>query len=428
MHALHTLAILTLPALAAGQIPPRSILLGESASTVNTSLVSVDTAGKATVLTGHGRDTHTSVALDPADPRAVWSLGAWPTIGTAPVGHYILSGYSAATTGSGDGLVGTFGRVERCHRMGDQLLITFSSVTPGLYRRALTGGNATLVAGIANAFDIAVLQGKVYVTTTGTPSTLVEVDMSTAPAKTRVVAIKPTQGSAPTQFAAIATYGWDDDARQLLIGASNGAIWFVDPNTTATTNAFSPQVTNAPPAVAIATHPDAATDVVIATANGLYNLLQYFVAGTPFYTTTNTIQDMAVLGGGSVTFGQGCAGSKGEPLHTQTTRGWAYNGNAGFSLDMRNGPPSSFGTLVFGLTSTPLDLTVIGAPGCFLYPTIAIRLGVLTDASGAIQIPAPIPSNPSLVGTRIYTQWGLFESAANPAGVITTKGLSITIR
>ena len=419
------------------QVPAPLVLVAESVN-AGASVAMADTTGKRTAIATTGRGVHKSVALDPNDPFAVWGLGSWPTIGSAPIGHYILKGAAVSKKGIGDGVTGAFGRVERCHVFGDQLLITFSSVAPGLYSRPLSGGSAKLVASIQDAFDIAVLHGKVYVTTWAPAtkaSSLYEVDMSVTPVKVSQIKIAPTAGVAPAVFKAISVLGGEDTARYLLIGSSAGRLWFVDPTMTVG-NAFHTTFgSSRGMAEAIATHPDQAIGIAIATSTGVYSQTNYNTGGKPFYTTTNPILDMAVLGGGGRTFGQGCAGKAGEPTHGHSLNSWAYNGNTKFTLEMDGGPANTPGALVIGLSKSqyngaklPLSLALIGASKCFLNVSILLQFAVTTDAKGEIVVGAPIPVGATLIGARAFAQWGVFEMGANPAGLTTSKGLELVIR
>lgn len=423
---------------AVAQIKPKDVVVATMTTTTDTSLLSVTTGGAASVLTGYGRGQHHSVALDPNDPRGVFGHGGWPAL-SGPVGHYLLNGLNASLRGGGDGVVGVFGKTARCHVYKDQLLFTISSVTTGLYTRPRLGGRARLLFRIPDAFDVTVMRDVAYVTSwnaTASTSAIYWVDLTASTPTGGRLTLAPTSGTiAP--FKAIGTVGWEGNAVYVVIGDRNGKLWFVDPTKSAG-NAFTVTFGQSRGmAEAIMTHADQRVGMVIATAGAMYAQTNYNTGGSPFYTAPRgrAILDIATLGGGAQTYGKGCAGKQGVPTHDHGLNGWPYAGNTQFTLSMDNGPFNTNGALIIGASNTtyagaplPIDLSVIGGTGCFLNASILLQLGVRTDGKGEVVLPAAIPANQALVGVKLFTQWGLFEAGANPAGLITSAGLALTVR
>ena len=74
---------------------------------------------------------------------------------------------------------------------------------------------------------------------------------------------------------------------------------------------------------------------------------------------------------------------------------------------------------MFGLSNTvangnlplPFDLTVLGAPGCFLRVDPAITFGLVTDAGGFAFLDLAFPANPALRGATFFGQALCFDPA-----------------
>ena len=68
----------------------------------------------------------------------------------------------------------------------------------------------------------------------------------------------------------------------------------------------------------------------------------------------------------------------------------------------------------------PLDLTTVGAPGCWLYTEVLLLLPLATDQGGAVSVPFTIPDDPALAGHQFFVQWAALDPAANPLGLAWT--------
>jgi len=428
---------LTSPALA--QVAAGDLILAHTATTSSDGLMVVTyPAGKATKVTGHTNGTHRTVALDPHDPKSVWGSGSGPTIGgLSPVNHYTLKG-TVASKGAGDGTVGTgvFGSVVRMHVYGNDTLLTLDGSNAGLYRRSKSGGSAALLFKIPDAFDIAVMQDKAYVTTVSTatpkaPSKLFEVDLLAQPIKAREIKLSVSQTSttpAPTYFGAITAAAAETFSALLWVMDDKGGLHAVDPNSTVGFNTVPFPGGLSTPIVAVVQHPDPNAGWIFATKRSLYDFNNFFLGtlGKPFYTSTTDIHDVALDAGGLSLYGQACAGAKGLPRWG--FGGFPYQGNTTHQLVLQNGPGGALYRLVIGVVGVPQSLASIGAPGCYLNTIIFVELAGNLNSAGQVKIPAPIPVRAALQGATVYAQFGIADSTANAVGLITTQGLKLTVR
>ncbi len=121
-------------------------------------------------------------------------------------------------------------------------------------------------------------------------------------------------------------------------------------------------------------------------------------------------------------YGRGCAGSNGLTPKVSITGTPRIGQVVGF--DLTGGLVNSIGLRVLGIGNAapfPLDLVVVGAPGCLLYQDLADLSAVLTDAAGAASMPLGIPLDPLLIGQWFYGQGGSFDPAANAFGWTTSN-------
>lgn len=123
--------------------------------------------------------------------------------------------------------------------------------------------------------------------------------------------------------------------------------------------------------------------------------------------------------------GTGCGGLVWDPLNTprlgltQTLR-----------LQNIPNPASSIGLVIFGSVAIPggLDLTALGAPGCFLYQTAEDIVTVFPLTSSNMFYFLPIPNNPTLVGAAVWTQGGLLvPPGTNPLGALTGNAVELVL-
>ena len=88
-----------------------------------------------------------------------------------------------------------------------------------------------------------------------------------------------------------------------------------------------------------------------------------------------------------------------------------------------------FSKTTIGAFSLPLPLDGIGMPGCWLYNDTAHRLGEFCTPTGvgSSRFDLALPLQPTLVGLHVYFQPWIFDSTANPTGVLTGNGADVTL-
>jgi hypothetical protein len=128
-------------------------------------------------------------------------------------------------------------------------------------------------------------------------------------------------------------------------------------------------------------------------------------------------------------YGYGCAGSSGQP-QISFLGGAPQVGNTSFIMEVLNAKPSSAAALFLGFSRStlfstfnlPLDLTGLGAPGCWLWTDITLLGSAPTSPSGRGLLPLPIPNDPNFRGGQLFLQWAVLDAQANPAGLSFTPG------
>jgi hypothetical protein len=150
-------------------------------------------------------------------------------------------------------------------------------------------------------------------------------------------------------------------------------------------------------------------------------------AGTPPAIGTSTLAaskiEVSMLMARTSSHGDGCLGSNGTPALSFT--GSPVQGNT-ISFDLTNGVPNGVAVFVAGTTNVspfPLDLAVVGAPGCYQYTDLMFTSTALLNGSGGGSTPIAVPS--ALVGFRFYAQYAVLDPAANAFGFTTSNYLHV---
>ncbi len=132
-------------------------------------------------------------------------------------------------------------------------------------------------------------------------------------------------------------------------------------------------------------------------------------------------------GSGASVFGKGCMGSNGEPA-------MGFTGEPRLTktltVGLSNGPILAPVMLNLGLTNKapfPVDLSIVGAPGCFLYTDGVSGIVTASDAAGSASKVLPVPNDPNLVGLLFYLQWVCIDPGANPANQTTSSAGSVLV-
>ena len=94
---------------------------------------------------------------------------------------------------------------------------------------------------------------------------------------------------------------------------------------------------------------------------------------------------------------------------------------------MSNGPASGRALFVLGMRQQFMDLRIMGAPGCYVYPELSAAVGLKTDVAGRANYEGTLPQDRNLVGLQLFTQFGVYDSSANAFGMATSNGIETLI-
>lgn len=83
--------------------------------------------------------------------------------------------------------------------------------------------------------------------------------------------------------------------------------------------------------------------------------------------------------------------------------------------------------LFFGSLRLPLDLGLLGAPGCRLYTDSILTIPVSVSRSGTAAVSIFHPDDPVLIGATFHTQYALWKPGANALGLLWSNGLTTTL-
>ena len=129
------------------------------------------------------------------------------------------------------------------------------------------------------------------------------------------------------------------------------------------------------------------------------------------------------------TLGPGCAGTVGVPLLTATPPRLGTT----VTLTCNNLRPGHFALFLVGLSNTswagiplPLDLGVLGMPGCTGY-TSGDFITAIVNVGGAAQTTVGLSSNPSGLGFTFYSQVLAQDPGINAFGAVTSNALALTV-
>lgn len=422
------LLTLLLATAATAQVPYEFLVVGERASGSAPAIHYVDPAnGAIYVLEGYAAaDTMKdclTVCVDPSDPTTFYAGGAtsgflggdvFPIVATGNR-HAQIAKYRPA------GMPG-FAFPKQFRRAGaSSLMMTVSGGSNnGLYEIDLNAQSVQRLAiTIPNfADDIAVIGNKVYANSDSAQSTIVEWDL--------VLGSGRTVGSTYPNLRSLAVRNG-----QLLAGTATGDIVQIDPASGTSQPFFQAPVGG--PIVAIATRGGASDPVYYAIQGaGTWDVHSTASPSTPIYSTTNTISDLDVGVHDQPSFlwfGTGCQSSLGVPLTFEHVNDPAL-GAASFTLRVAGVPTSAPALCLLGFArlTPPVDLAVIGAPGCTLYVDGLAALPAFGSGTNHADVSLVVPSTPALVGGQLLSQWVVVDSTANPIGAVTSDATVSIIR
>ncbi len=98
-----------------------------------------------------------------------------------------------------------------------------------------------------------------------------------------------------------------------------------------------------------------------------------------------------------------------------------------FAIELTAAPPTATVALVIGAPAPPLDLGILGAPGCFLDSNLGGIVNAATDAFGQASLTLNLAQDTALRRTQIEANWIAIDFTANPLGVVTSNACSIFV-
>ncbi len=123
---------------------------------------------------------------------------------------------------------------------------------------------------------------------------------------------------------------------------------------------------------------------------------------------------------GALALGGGCAGAAATP--TLSYAGSAQRGGAGLSVTLGQAPPATPAAALvwsFGLRTDPLDLSALGAPGCFAHVFGDVVYLVPASQGAASFSFSPPASAPACVA--LWNQWVMLDPGQNPAALVVSN-------
>lgn len=110
---------------------------------------------------------------------------------------------------------------------------------------------------------------------------------------------------------------------------------------------------------------------------------------------------------------------------------------AGMSIDLYGARPQAFTVLGMGFSRDlasgfplPLAFPTVGlaAPNCYFLADLATTAGTFADGFGCASFRLNVPFLPPLRGLDLFSQWYVFDPAANAAGLVASNALSSRVQ
>jgi CubicO group peptidase (beta-lactamase class C family) len=130
------------------------------------------------------------------------------------------------------------------------------------------------------------------------------------------------------------------------------------------------------------------------------------------------------VNGSITTYGTPCAGSNGTPFLSGT--GSTMIGSSPV-LTLVSARPNTGVLRLLGTSPGALELTQLGAPGCFLHVDPILSDLIFSNAVGTATGPVHLPIDPTIIGLDIYVQDAIYDPAVNSLGWITSNGVDLEI-
>lgn len=418
MNLLHPFAALAFATALAAQLPTDTALILQDAPGTNPNYALADVFGRgSTPVAGQNvilTPPPNSVAVDPVLGTDFYFLSASAFSGAWRVRLGALATFQQSVWGAWQQQISD--RVE----VGATRVVTLrGGAVEATLKSSPAPSPAVLLFQLAGAVDLAVAEPFVYVASNvgGGPSPLVEYNLQNG-----------TQRTVGT-YANVRSLALSPASPELCLGLASGDLERID---VATGASIGTQPTGLGSIVAVAY--TRFGSLVYADAQTVWSELS---PGAPIYTSSTTIFDVAVARvpiASSTPYGSACG--------AVSTSAWAVTGsptigNAGYAVGLRQGVPSSFAVLALGDSRSassvfgaplPIDLSVLGAPGCQLLVDPLVLLAQPSDVFGEADQPLPIPAAPILSGVEWSAQWVQPDAGIGPFGLVTTRGLAIAIR
>lgn len=162
--------------------------------------------------------------------------------------------------------------------------------------------------------------------------------------------------------------------------------------------------------------------------------MRLFAPGTPSSQTTATVSqngqglltEFDYVDGITVSYGTGCLGGGNQVPVAGTVGGLPIPPNPNWGYSISNAAALATTLLVVGGNNTnyagtplPIDLSVIGANGCFLRAEALVFFPSSTTAAGTGVVPIPIPGV-VLRRRQLFAQWFVLDALA-PNGVLSAS-------
>ena len=131
-------------------------------------------------------------------------------------------------------------------------------------------------------------------------------------------------------------------------------------------------------------------------------------------------------------YGTGCVGTSSKRLDHYATDPNLNRPELGTlsTYYMRYGRGRALAHWNIGVSATrwggarlPLDLGIIGAPGCKVQGSLDVQIPIITDLSGGFALRVRHPRTANFLGLKVYTFCASFDRGANKLGVTTSNGL-----